>query len=195
MQNDFMPNGALGVVGGDRLIPLINKLIPRFDVVVAVQDWHPQNHISFALNHPGKKIGDLIEVAGYSQALWPVHCVQHSHGAELVEMLNKKEINAQFHKGTDPKIDSYSAFFDNARLRSTGLEDYLRKHRVSDIYFAGLATDYCVLYSTFDAVDLGFSTYVIIDACVGIDVKKGDVEKSLQVITAIGAKVITSDSL
>jgi len=195
MQNDFMPNGPLGVSGANVLIPVINQLIPQFPLVIASQDWHPANHVSFADNHPGKKIGDIIEVAGYSQVLWPVHCVQNTVGAEIVPGLATKGIQAYFHKGTDPKVDSYSAFFDNARQRSTGLEDYLRSHKVTETYFVGVATDYCVLYSVFDAVDLGFSATMVLDACAGIDLNKGDVEKSLLAISAIGGKIIQSDAL
>ena len=121
MENDFMPGGALGVSGADEIIPIINALIPKFPLVVACQDWHPVDHVSFAASHPGKKPGDHIRVKDFDQVLWPVHCVQNTSGAEMVSSLDEKEIASFFHKGTDKNIDSYSAFFDNARLKSTGL--------------------------------------------------------------------------
>ncbi len=195
MQNDFMPGGALGVKGGDILIPIINRLIPKFPLCVTSKDWHPPHHISFASSHPGKKIGDIIQVEGKPQVLWPDHCVQNTHGAENSSGLDTKRIQETFHKGTDPKIDSYSCFFDNARKRSTGLETYLKKHHVDEVYIAGLTTDYCVLYTAFDAIDLGFKVFVIEDACAGIDLHKGDVKKALEAIAAKGGTIITSKEL
>lgn len=192
MQNDFMPGGSLGVSGADQLIPVINSLIPKFPLVVASQDWHPQDHVSFASNHPGKKAGDMIKVDHHDQVLWPVHCVRNTHGAELVGRLNKENISSSFYKGSDRNIDSYSAFFDNARRKSTGLGDYLRSRGVTDVYFAGLTTDYCILYSSLDAVDLGFSVFVIADACLPINLKPQDEERALAAISAKGGKIISS---
>lgn len=192
MQNDFMPGGALAVPKGDQIIPIIKHLITHFSLRVMTLDWHPKNHVSFAQTHPDKKIGDTIVVEGHAQILWPVHCVQNTPGANLVSGLDRLQFQAEFHKGTDPKIDSYSAFFDNARGRSTGLEDYLRKNKVDEVYFVGVATDYCVVYSAIDAIDLGFKVFVIADACAGIDLQKGDVEKSLHAIAAAGGKIIQS---
>lgn len=191
MQNDFMPGGALGVPGADQLIPLINQLILLFPLTVGTLDWHPKDHISFADNHPGKKIGDTILVSDLPQTLWPVHCVQNTAGAQFATGLNISRFAAVFHKGTDPKIDSYSTFFDNARLKETGLSDYLRKARIEDLYFAGVATDYCVLYSVLDALDQGFKAHVIMDACRGIDLQPGDIEKSYAAMAASGADLIT----
>jgi nicotinamidase/pyrazinamidase len=147
MQNDFMPRGALPVPNGDAIIPLINQLIDKFPHVIATQDWHPLDHVSFAANHPGKKPGEFIEVKGIKQILWPTHCVMHTKGAELVPSLKKEKIASIFYKGSDKWVDSYSAFFDNARLRKTGLEDYLKKRGINELYIVGVATDYCVLYS------------------------------------------------
>lgn len=190
MQNDFMPGGALGVPGADKLIPIINALIPKFDCVIASQDWHPLDHVSFASNHPEKKPGDVIEVDGGSQVLWPVHCVQGTFGAELVDGLHKEKIVACFHKGTDKNIDSYSAFFDNARQKSTGLADDLKNRGVTDVYFVGVATEYCVLYSTLDAIDLGFSVHVIASACRPINLHPHDEELAFAGIAAKGGKIV-----
>jgi nicotinamidase/pyrazinamidase len=192
MQNDFMPGGALGVSGADRLIPIINALIPNFPLVVASQDWHPSDHISFASIHPGAKPGDQIPVEGGMQVLWPDHCVRDTFGAKLVKGLNQSQIAAYFHKGTDQNIDSYSAFFDNARRKSTGLGDYLRERGVTDVYLVGVATDYCVLYSAFDAIDLGFQVHVIVDACRSINLDPKDEERALASIAAKGGEVISS---
>lgn len=192
MQNDFMPGGALGVAGADELIPVINALIPKFDLVVASLDWHPADHISFALNHPGKKVGEMIKVGDQDQILWPVHCVNHTFGAELVKGLNRKSIERYFHKGTDKNIDSYSAFFDNFRLKSTGLGEYLKDCNVTDVYIAGVATDYCVLYSAVDAVDLDFSVYLIEDACKPINLDPHDEENALAAVSFEGGTITSS---
>lgn len=195
MQNDFMPGGALGVREGNEIIPIVNKVMPKFPLVVTTQDWHPPDHVSFAASHPGKRVGEIIDVEGIPQILWPVHCVRNTYGAELVSGLHKEPISSSFYKGTDKWIDSYSAFFDNARKRATGLEEYLRSRNVSAIYIAGLATDYCVLYSTVDALDLGFSVSVIEDACRGINLQQDDVKEAFAAMKKKGAKIITSQDI
>lgn len=168
LQNDFMPTGALPVSEGDQIIPLINKIQTQFDCIVATQDWHPNNHQSFANNHVGKKVLDVIDLQGIEQVLWPVHCVQDTFGAELVATLDTQRIRKIVYKGTDWQIDSYSGFFDNGHLKKTELDAYLKQQQITDVYICGLATDFCVKYSALDAVQLGFKTYVIQDACRGI---------------------------
>ena len=195
MENDFMPGGALGVAHADELIPIINQLIPKFSLVIASQDLHPADHISFAASHPGKKPGDHIKVKDFDQVLWPIHCVRNTYGAETVAGLHKEKIARFFNKGTDKNIDSYSAFFDNARLKSTGLGDYLKSRGVTDIYLAGIATDYCILYSSLDAIDLGFNVYVIIDACRPINLKPHDEDRAIEAIVARGGKIVISKLL
>jgi nicotinamidase/pyrazinamidase len=194
VQHDFMPGGALAVRGGNEIIPIINHLIPKFDLVFATQDWHPPHHISFASAHK-KKVGDVIQIGGVEQILWPDHCVQNSHGADFAPGLHRQHIEAVFHKGTDPKVDSYSTFFDNARKRSTGLADHLRKRKLKELYFVGLATDYCILYSVLDALDLGFNAWVIRDACRAINLKPGDEEQALEKMKSKGAKIILSSEI
>jgi nicotinamidase/pyrazinamidase len=188
MQNDFMPRGALGVPDADALIPIINQLMPLFPVVITSQDWHPLDHISFASNHPGKKIGAIVD----NQILWPMHCVQGTKGAELVDSLNQKLITAKFYKGTDKNVDSYSVFFDNARRQSTGLEQYLREHSITDLFFVGVATEYCVLYSALDAIDLGFNVSIIADGCKPINLHASDEQTAFKAISAKGGKVLSS---
>jgi nicotinamidase/pyrazinamidase len=192
LQNDFLPGGALAVPRGDEVIPQANVLQERFDLVVATQDWHPPDHVSFAVNHPGQRVGDVFDLDGQPQVLWPVHCVQRTHGAELAESLNKSKIAHLVYKGADPKIDSYSGFFDNGHLRSTGLTQYLRERRVGRTYVLGLATDYCVKATALDAVGLGFETFLIADACRGVDLVAGDVERAIDDMRQQGVQVIQS---
>jgi len=186
-----MPGGALGIAGANAIIPIINALIPKFDVVLATQDWHPPHHISFASTHH-KKVGEVIRIGNLEQILWPDHCIQNTRGADFATGLHRERIEAIFHKGTDPKVDSYSTFFDNARKRHTGLADHLRKRQLKDLYFVGLATDYCVLYSVLDALELGFNVWVIRDGCRPIDLKPGDEERALEKMRAKGAQIIWS---
>lgn len=161
MQNDFMPGGALEVAEGDTIVPVANTLQLQFDLVVATQDWHPENHASFAINHKGHKPFDEIDLNGLSQTLWPVHCVQNTDGAAFHSDLETSQIEAIFRKGTATDIDSYSAFFDNAHKKSTGLRGYLKEKGATTIYFMGLAADICVYYSVKDALAEGFKCVVI----------------------------------
>ncbi len=192
LQNDFVPGGALPVPEGDKVAPIANRLQQLFELVVATQDWHPADHGSFAANHPGKKPGDVIELNGLQQVLWPVHCVQETHGAEFVPGFQRQRIAQVFHKGVDPEIDSYSGFHDNAHRRATGLGDFLKSKGVDEVFIAGLATDYCVRFSAMDAVVLGFKTHVILDACRGVNLKPGDVDEALTAIKNAGVTLMQS---
>ena len=195
LQNDFLPGGALAVPHGNEVIPLANELQQRFELVLATQDWHPPNHGSFAANHSGKKPGDRIMLDGIEQILWPVHCVQNTKGAEFAPSFETSRIAHIFHKGIDPKIDSYSTFFDNAHRRETGLADYLKKRAINEIYLMGLALDYCVKYSTLDARQLGLNTYVIVDGCRGIELEAGDIERAIDEMKRVGAVLLQSSEL
>ena len=195
IQNDFLPGGALAVPDGDRVIPVANQLQQRFPLVVASQDWHPANHCSFAVNHPGKKLFDQIELNGLPQTLWPVHCVQNTRGAELAPALRRDRITWVFQKGTDPEIDSYSSFFDNGHRRATGLGEWLKSKGVTDIYICGLATDYCVKFTALDAVRLGFNTHLIEDGCRGVNLHSSDVAAAISEMNQAGVKVIRSADL
>lgn len=186
LQNDFCPNGNLAVPEGDAVIGLANQLQPHFDLVIATKDWHPADHASFAANHPDARIGDLIQLQGIDQILWPMHCVQNTSGAEFHPDLDTSRIQKIFYKGTDVSVDSYSAFYDNKHVRSTGLEKYLQEEKVTDIYIMGLATDYCVKYSCLDAANMDFNVYLIEDACRGVELKSGDIAKALQEIQKAG---------
>lgn len=193
MQNDFMPGGALPTKNANKIIPYINDLIPQFSLVVATKDWHPKNHLSFAANHPKKKPGEIINVDGLQQILWPIHCVQNTVGAEFAKGLHEENIDKVFYKGIDPLIDSYSTFFDNAHKRNTGLADFLRQHHIDEIMIVGVATDYCVLYSVLDALELGFCVKVLVEACKPINLHHGDEEKALERMRKAGAEIITAN--
>jgi len=195
LQNDFLPGGPLPVPHGDEIIPLANGLQSHFDAVIATKDWHPLNHGSFAANHKGKKPGDHIILDGIEQILWPVHCVQNTHGAEFAPAFDTSRIAHVFHKGTEPNIDSYSTFFDNAHRRHTGLAHYLNKRGIKEIYLLGLALDYCVHYSARDARQLGLNTHVILDGCRGIELKPGDIDRALGEMKRAGTKILKSSDL
>jgi nicotinamidase/pyrazinamidase len=190
IQNDFCPGGALEVKDGDQVVPIANRAMKKFDLVVATQDWHPATHGSFAANHPWRYPGSKIMLNGLEQILWPIHCVQGSFGAEFVQELDTSKFEKVFVKGTDPSIDSYSGFYDNGRLKSTGLAEYLRERGVEEVYILGLALDYCVKYSVLDALDEGFKTHLILDGCRAVNLEEGDGERAVEEMVAKGAVVV-----
>ena len=169
VQKDFCPGGALAVEGGDTIIPTINNLIAsgQYNLVVASKDWHPANHCSF---------GE-----------WPIHCVQGTEGAQLHSELTATGINKIIEKGTNPNIDSYSAFFDNAKIESTGFQEYLEaianSYGVSpadiEIDIVGLALDYCVKFSALDSQQLGYKTSLIVDATKAVNINRGDIANGI----------------
>ena len=195
IQNDFCPGGALEVKEGDQVVPIANQLMEYFDLVVATKDWHPANHGSFAANHPWRYPGQIIELDGLEQILWPIHCVKDSFGALLVKTLNTEKIEKIFQKGTDPNIDSYSGFFDNAHRKATGLGNFLKDKGVEEVYVMGLAQDYCVKYTILDALELGFKTYLIADGTRAVNLNPGDGDNAIKEMKAKGAIVINSNSL
>lgn len=195
LQNDFMPGGALAVRDGDQVVAPANRLAETFDLVVATQDWHPRDHESFAATHPGKQPGEVIDLHGLPQVLWPVHCVQDTPGADFHPALNRTRITKVIRKGQDRQIDSYSGFFDNGRRRATGLADFLREQSVTTLYVLGLATDYCVKWTAIDAVRLGFTTWLIEDACRGVGLQPGDIPAALSDMQRAGVARTTVDAV
>lgn len=195
IQNDFLPGGALAAPGGDEIVPLVNQLMPEYDLVVATQDWHPADHESFAANHAGREVGEVIDLHGLQQVLWPTHCVEGSPGADFAENLDSQRIDHVFRKGMDPAVDSYSGFFDNGHRHSSGLADSLREQGVADLHVVGLATDYCVKFTTLDALAEGFRTTLIEDACRGVDLKPGDIENAVEECRAAGARITTTTDI
>jgi nicotinamidase/pyrazinamidase len=195
VQNDFCSGGALPVPEGEQVVPVINRIMARFDLVVATQDWHPADHGSFAANHPGRRPGEQIELDGLPQVLWPAHCVQGTPGAELHPGLDRSRIARVFRKGTNARVDSYSGFFDNGHRSSTGLGEYLQARGAGEVYVAGLATDYCVKATAIDAVGLGLPTRLVEDACRGIDLRPGDIRQAIAEMRQQGIVVVQSGDL
>jgi nicotinamidase/pyrazinamidase len=169
VQNDFCPDGALAVPGGDSVLAPIHQIAPHFQHIILTQDWHPADHSSFASAHAGKKPYQQIELSYGTQTLWPDHCVQGSKGAEFHPALHLPQAELILRKGFRPQIDSYSAFFENDRVTPTGLAGYLRERNLTRIFLAGLAYDFCVGYSALDARRLGLQVVIIRDACRAID--------------------------
>ncbi len=194
IQNDFCPGGALAVPEGDAVVPVANELMPKFPLVVATQDNHPRSHRSFAANHAGKSVYDVIDLEGLPQVLWPAHCVQGTPGADFHPGLALSGVTAVFTKGTDESIDSYSGFFDNGHRKATGLGDYLKSKNVDEVYVMGLATDYCVKATALDAVGLGFKTTVIEDGCRGVELQPGDIDAAKAEMKAAGVQLVTQSS-
>ncbi|MCB9284113.1 MAG: bifunctional nicotinamidase/pyrazinamidase [Lewinellaceae bacterium] len=165
LQNDFLPGGMVEVPYGNEVIPVANRLMEAFDLVVAVRDWHPGNHGCFAANHLWRRPGQKIELGGVEQLLWPIHCVQNSFGAEMAIGLQEEKIHRHFFKGTDPEVDSYSGFFDNAHQADTGLAGFLHEKGVEELYLLGVPLEFGVKYTALDALALGFRTWIIEDGC------------------------------
>ncbi|MDX1672239.1 MAG: bifunctional nicotinamidase/pyrazinamidase [Balneolaceae bacterium] len=193
VQNDFCPGGALAVPEGDTVVPNINKLVERFDTVIQTQDWHPENHNSFASSHPDHEPFETIEVSYGEQTLWPDHCVQGSEGADFHPDLNIRKTQLIIRKGFREGIDSYSAFYENDNITPTGLSGYLHERGIDTLYIVGLATDFCVKWSAIDGLKEGFEIYIVKDAVKGIDME-GSVEQAWKEMQEKGAKrTVTND--
>ena len=195
LQNDFLSGGALAVNDGGEIIPVINELQSFFDLIIATKDWHPANHGSFASNHQNGETGNVINLNGIEQVLWPDHCIQNSFGAELSSLLNKDSISKVIVKGTDYEIDSYSAFFDNNHTNSTGLHQYLKENNVDELFVTGLATDYCVYFTVKDALQLGYKTWLVTDAVKGVNINPSDSQKATGDMEKNGAMLINSKEI
>ena len=192
LQNDFCAHGALAVPGGDEVVPIANALMSRFSLVVATADAHPPTHLSFASNHAGKVAYDQMELDGLPQVLWPDHCVAGTPGAAFHPLLDQAGIHHVVAKGTDPRIDSYSGFFDNGHRKQTELDAYLKSQGVQTVYVMGLATDYCVKWSALDALTLGYRVLLVQDGCRGVGLVPTDIGEALRAIHRAGAHFVTS---
>lgn len=194
IQNDFCAGGALAVAEGDSTVEVANSLIhwcaARGEPVVASQDWHPANHGSFASQHAVPPFSEG-QLDGLPQTFWPDHCVQRSQGAELHPLLEKSGIGFIVHKGEEPSIDSYSAFFDNGHRRQTSLDAWLKEQQVNALIVLGLATDYCVKFTVLDALKLGYQVNVITDGCRGVNIQPGDSASAFMEMSAAGATLYT----
>ena len=191
---DFCPGGALAVTEGDAVVPVANRLMQRFDHVVLTQDWHPDDHSSFAANNPGRDAFSLIDMPYGPQVLWPVHCVQGTAGAAFHKDLETDRANLIIRKGYRSEIDSYSAFFENDHATTTGLAGYLRERAVEHLVMVGLATDFCVRFSAVDAAKLGFKVTLLEDGCRAIDLD-GSLAAARAELTEHGITVTTSDAI
>ena len=188
VQNDFCPGGALEVKDGEKIIEPINSAQDKFETIILTQDWHPKEHSSFASNNSAEVYSN-IEMDYGSQILWPDHCIQGSIGANFHKNLNTNNSNLILRKGCNPKIDSYSAFFENDKNTTTGLEGYLKKKEIKRLYLCGLAFDYCVFYSALDGANLGFEVFVFQDLTKAIKLNNSEkiaektmIEKGIKLI-------------
>jgi len=182
VQNDFCPGGALAVPRGDEVVPVFNRIMPAYDLVIASQDWHPPDHCSFAANHPGRQPFETVLVGGRRQTLWPTHCVRDTPGAALHPALRLDRITRFERKGSDPQIEGYSAF-------SESLAADLRKLRVTSLDIGGLATDYCVRATVLDACREGFPVRFLAKASRGIEARPGDLARAVAEMRAAGAEI------
>ena len=194
VQNGFTPGGHLAVAHADQIIPKINQLATHFDNIVLTQDWHPENHISFAENHAGKDPFDTVELNYGTQVLWPSHCVQGTHDADFNPDLNIPRAQLIIRKGFHSEIDSYSAFMEADHQTSTGLAGYLKERGVDTVYIVGIATDFCVAWTAIDAAKMGFKSYVIADATKAIDLQ-GSLQHAWQEMLAVGVKRVVAQDI
>lgn len=194
VQNGFTPGGHLAVAHADQIIPKINQLATHFDNIVLTQDWHPENHISFAENHVGKNPFDTVELNYGTQVLWPSHCVQGTPDADFHPDLNISRAQLIIRKGFHPEIDSYSAFKEADHQTSTGLAGYLKERGIDTVYIVGIATDFCVAWTAIDAAKMGFKSYVIADATKAIDLQ-GSLQHAWQEMLAVGVKRVVAKDI
>ncbi|MCA9186694.1 MAG: bifunctional nicotinamidase/pyrazinamidase [Pirellulaceae bacterium] len=191
IQHDFLPGGALAVPHGDEVVPVANQRMPRYQLVVATQDWHPPDHASFASQHSGTQVGDVIEWDGGPQVMWPDHCVQNTGGAQFAAALQIDRFDHIVRKGTDRRIDSYSGFFDNNHRRATGLHEYLNQRGIEELHVMGLATDYCVKFTALDAVELGYRVVLIYEGIRGVELQPGDCQRAIVAMQQHGVQLAT----
>lgn len=171
VQNDFCPGGALPAPYGDKIIPVINKMLDSFPTIIASRDWHPEESIHF------KK--------------WPVHCVQKSKGAEFPAQLKSDRFDLVINKGTESKDDGYSAF----EATNVNLNQYLCDNKIDDVYVTGLVAEFCVKNTVLDSLKNGFNTFMIKDAVEAIRQEENDFKKALSEMENAGAKIINSEQI
>lgn len=192
MQNDFCEGGSLEVKDGNSIIPYINGLIAsgNYGTIVFSKDWHPANHLSFASNHKGQQVGNIVRVKGVQQILWPDHCVQGSWGAKLQKEMDTLHIDFTVLKGTLPEYDSYSAFKDNNGEHETPLFEFLTKKHITHLTVVGLALDYCVKYTCIDAVEKGFDVTLHLQGSKAVNVHADDGARAVEELRGLGVHII-----
>jgi nicotinamidase/pyrazinamidase len=193
VQNDFCPGGALPVPDGDKVVDVANAISREFPVVVFTKDFHPKDHGSFASNHPGEALYSLSTLDGLPQVLWPDHCVEGTEGSHLHPKLEMPECSVIYYKGKNPKVDSYSGFYDNGHKQSTGLSEFLKSQNITEVWIMGLATDYCIKATALDAVKEGFKTRLILRGCKAVNVKPDDETQAINEMIKAGVGVIMGD--
>ncbi len=189
LQNDFVAPGALPVPDGEAVVAVANRLMPAYELVVATQDWHPPDHLSFASQHQGLQVGQLFDLDGLPQVAWPDHCIQGTRGADFINQLNLQGIHHVVRKGMDRRIDSYSGFFDNGHRQATGLDTFLKQLHVDAVDVMGLATDYCVRFTALDALACGYETTLILDGCRGVELHAGDIANAIDQMRQAGVSI------
>jgi nicotinamidase/pyrazinamidase len=194
VQNCFLPGGSLAVKEGDQVVPVINRIAKGFENVVMTQDWHTPHHISFASTHPGKKPFEVIKLPYGNQVLWPDHCVEGTEGAQIAKHIDIPQAELIIRKGYHNEVDSYSAFLEADKETRTGLGGYLKERGIDTVFVTGLATDFCVAWTAIDARHAGLTTYVVEDACRGIDVG-GSLAKAWAAMAEAGVEKIQSSDL
>lgn len=193
VQNDFLPSGALEIKKGNEIIQPINQVMEHFDWILATKDWHPENHVSFAKTWQ-KEVGEEVFINGIKQKLWPEHCIENAYGSQHPEALHSEQIHHTFFKGTNRNVDSYSIFFDQNKNPASPITTFLTVHQITNLYFAGLSTEYCVKYSVLDALTLGYNYVgVLKDCCRGID--PDAVEETYSLLEERGAELLHSSKL
>ena len=192
LQLDFLDGGALEVENSLGVISVANALQQKFECIVATKDWHPANHMSFAANHPWRKPFQTMKINGFDQILWPMHCVQGTLGSEFPKNLQQEQLSKIIYKGTDPELDSYSAFYDNQHLRQTDLDAYLKAKDVKIIYLMGLALDFCVKFTAIDALSLGYEVYIVTDGCQAITKDPAEIAQLYQTLKEQGCQLVES---
>lgn len=193
-QVGFMPGGGLPVNDGDAIVPVVNRIAPRFANAVLTQDWHPADHVSFAANHPGRRPFETLRLPYGEQVLWPTHCVQGTRDAALHDDLAVPQAQLIVRKGFHRQVDSYSAFVEADRTTTTGLAAYLHARGIVRLFLCGLATDYCVAWSALDARAEGFEVVLVEDACRAIDLD-GSLARAWVDLAAAGVERVTSDEI
>ncbi len=191
IQHDFLEGGALAVPFGNEVIPIANTMMERFDTIVATQDWHPPAHGSFASAHQRLPY-EVIDLHGLPQVLWPDHCVQGSFGAQFATALHSTQIDHITQKGTDPTVDSYSGFADNGGRIETDLHQTLQAKNINTLYICGLATDYCVKFTVLDALTRGYTVFLIVDGCRGVNQQFNDSQEAIFEMERAGVQLIAS---
>jgi nicotinamidase/pyrazinamidase len=195
VQNDFFEGGPLEVPHSNQIIPVINQLVASFNIVIFTKDWHPANHKSFASNHKDKNVYDVVEINSIQQVLWPDHCIQNTFGSGIHQKITIPQDAYFFTKGSDMEVDSYSGFYDNGKIHSTGLSNFLHKNKISDVYLCGLATEFCVKFTAIDAVNEKFNTFLITDATRAVNINSGDFDKAIEEMKSKGVNIVNSNSI